>query len=301
MADHAGRRGGGPAGKIYRAAPLKELDDLPPPRYDLLDLKKFGPFRTFAVQSSRGCPFVCDFCSERFYLGGRYRWRPVDQMVGELERIKNRGSHFFFGESNFGGKKSRAMELMEGLVPLKIRWSTLWSSNLCLDTGFLDLARQSGVMHVNIGIESIDEEMLQGMKKGWNKASRYGEMFDNLRRRDISYSLNFIFGYDEEHPDVYEATLSFLEAHKVPAAYFNILTPTRGTALFERMKKANRIIDPDEIDRWPGQVCHIWPKTARPSRWSSAFRACTADSTACAPCCTGCPFPAPVRTCHHGS
>ncbi|GAB6966674.1 radical SAM protein [Komagataeibacter kakiaceti JCM 25156] len=252
--------------KIYRAAPLKELNNLPPPRYDLLDLKKFGPFRTFAVQSSRGCPFVCDFCSERFYLGGRFRWRPVDQMVSELERIKNKSSHFFFGESNFGGKKSRAMELMEGLVPLKIRWSTLWSSNLCLDTEFLDLARRSGVMHVNIGIESIDAEMLQDMKKGWNKASRYGEMFENLRKRDISYSLNFIFGFDNEHPDVYDATLTFLEAHKVPAAYFNILTPTKGTALFERMKKAGRIIDPDDIDRWPGQVCHIFPKNCTPGQ-----------------------------------
>lgn len=249
---------------IYRATPLKELNGLPAPRYDRLDLKKFGPFRTFAVQSSRGCPFVCDFCSERFYLGGRYRWRPVDEMVNELKLIKNRGSHFFFGESNFGGKKSRAMELMEGLVPLGIRWSTLWSSNLCLDKEFLDLARKSGVMHVNIGIESIDKDILDGMRKGWNKASRYHEMFENLRQRDISYSLNFIFGFDDEDHDIYRATISFLEEHKVPAAYFNILTPTKGTALFNRMEKAGRIINAPEIDRWPGQICQIWPKNCSP-------------------------------------
>jgi radical SAM superfamily enzyme YgiQ (UPF0313 family) len=250
--------------KIYRAEPLKALNDLPAPRYDLLDLRKFGPFRTFAVQSSRGCPFVCDFCSERFYLGGRYRWRPPAQMVEELQKIRHKGSHFFFGESNFGGKKSRAIELMEALIPLKIRWSTLWSSNLCTDKAFLDLARKSGVLHVNIGIESIDTEILDGMRKGWNNTSRYKEMFDNLRARDISFSLNFIFGFDEEDPEIYKATLAFLDEHKVPAAYFNILTPTKGTALFERMKMQGRIINPDEIDRWPGQTCQIWPKNCSP-------------------------------------
>lgn len=206
-----------------------------------------------------------------------------------------------FGESNFGGKKSRAMELMEGLVPLGIRWSTLWSSNLCLDKEFLDLARKSGVMHVNIGIESIDKDILDGMRKGWNKASRYHEMFENLRQRDISYSLNFIFGFDDEDHDIYRATISFLEEHKVPAAYFNILTPTKGTALFNRMEKAGRIINAPEIDRWPGQICQIWPKNCSPRKWKPAFSGCIKSSTPCAPSSSGCRFRrAPGLTCPRG-
>ena len=70
--------------KVYRAKPMADLAGLPRPRYDLLDLRKFGPFRTFTVQSSRGCPFRCDFCSERLYLGGEFRWRPTAEVVEEI-------------------------------------------------------------------------------------------------------------------------------------------------------------------------------------------------------------------------
>ena len=243
--------------KVYQAEPLTDLSDLPPPRYGLLDLRRFGPFRTYTIQSSRGCPFCCNFCSERLYLGGKYRWRPAADVVTEVK--KSGGRNFFFGESNFGGNRTRAMELMEALIPLHIRWSTLWSSYLCLDTEYLDLARRSGLLHVNIGIESIDAETLADMNKKMNKVGRYTEMLNNLRQRGISYSLNFIFGWDNEKPDVFESTMTFLLENKVPAAYFNILTPTKGTALFEEMLAEDRILDPEEIDRWPGQACHIKP------------------------------------------
>lgn len=249
--------------RIYRADPLDTLAGLPAPRYDLLDLRRFGPFRAFALQTSRGCPFVCDFCSERLYLGGRFRWRPATEVAEEIRACG--GRNLFFGESNFGGNKARAMELMEALVPLKVRWSTLWSSQLCLDGEFLDLAVRAGILHVNIGIESIDARALAGMNKRQNKVTRYAEMLANLRNRGISYSLNFIFGWDSETPDVYRATLDFLRQNKVPAAYFNILTPTRGTRLYDRLKSEGRILHEEVIDRWPGQFCHIRPLRGSPA------------------------------------
>lgn len=249
--------------EIYRAMPLQDLENLPHPRYDLLDMRRFGPFRTFTLQTSRGCPFVCDFCSERLYLGGSYRWRPPAEVAEEIRHCG--GQNLFFGESNFGGHRHRAMELMEALVPLKVRWSTLWSSQLCLDQEFLDLAVRSGVLHVNIGIESIDAETLASTRKRQNRVSRYTEMLANLRRRGISYSLNFIFGWDNETPDIYRSTLDFLALNKVPAAYFNILTPTAGTALYDRMKAEGRLITAEnQIDRWPGQFCHFRPRQGSP-------------------------------------
>lgn len=249
--------------KIYRAEPLQDLAGLPAPRYDLLDMRRYGPFRTFTLQSSRGCPFQCDFCSERLYLGGRYRWRPAAEVAEEIRRCG--GRNLFFGESNFGGNKPRALELMEAMIPLKVRWSTLWSSHLCLDQDFLDLAVRSGVLHVNIGIESIDSATLKAMRKTANKVNRYDEMVANLRQRGISFSLNFIFGWDGESPTVFDSTLEFLERNKVPAAYFNILTPTRGTRLYEEYLAAGRILDPESIDRWPGQLCQIRPEQGSPA------------------------------------
>ena len=154
---------------------------------------------------------------------------------------------------------------MEALIPLRLRWSTLWSSNLCLDKVFLDLARRSGLLHVNIGIESIDAATLALMNKKQNKADRYAEMFANLREREISYSVNLVFGWDTETPDVFDNTLKFLHRHKVPAAYFNVLTPQHGTALFEQLQKQGRVLNERQIDRWPGQICYFKPRWCSPS------------------------------------
>ena len=266
LADAAGGR----LQSVYRAEPLQDLAGLPMPRYDLLDLRRYGPFMTFSALSSRGCPFRCDFCSERLYLGGGYRCRPVAEVVDEVKRCRSR--NIFFGDSNFGGKRSHAMELMEALIPLKLRWSALWSAYLCNDKEFMDLARRSGLLHVNIGAESIDPHTLEGMNKQFNKVHKYTEMLDNLRRRGISYSLNFIFGWDGETEDVFRSTLDFLHEQKVPVAYFNILTPDKGAPLYDRMKSARRILNEQEIGRWPGQVCHIKPPYCTPEEMEQRVR-----------------------------
>jgi radical SAM superfamily enzyme YgiQ (UPF0313 family) len=151
------------------------------------------------------------------------------------------------------------VELMEALIPLKIRWSTLWSAYLCKNREFLDLAKRSGLLHVNLGIESIDRSTLAGMNKRVNKVKEYQEIFTSLRSRGISYSVNLIFGWDTETKEVFRSTLAFLMKHRVPAAYFNILTPHLGTALYETMKKEKRILDDYHMGRWPGLHCYIRP------------------------------------------
>jgi radical SAM superfamily enzyme YgiQ (UPF0313 family) len=249
--------------KIYQADLLPDLAGLPLPRYELLNLRRYGPFRTFTVSSSRGCPFRCEFCSERFLLGDTYRCRPVPEVVEEIRHWRLR--NILFGDSNFGGKRNHAMELMEALIPLKVRWSALWSSYLCNDGAFLDLAQRSGLLHVNIGIESINPDTLNSMNKRMNKVSRYAEMLANLRRRGISYSLNFIFGWDGETEGAFRATWDFLQDHEVPVAYFNILTPVKGTPLYDRLQGEGRIMNSHDIDRWPGQSCYIRPLCGSPA------------------------------------
>jgi radical SAM superfamily enzyme YgiQ (UPF0313 family) len=246
----------------YRAEKLSDLKSLPQPRYDLLNLRAYGWFKTYAVQATRGCPFTCDFCSERLYLGGGYRCRPVEEVVDEIKRTRSRW--ILFAESNFGGKRNYAMELMQAILPLKIRWSTLWSINLCADREFMDLAQRSGLLHLNLGMESIDPDTINSMRKRQNKVHEYHEILCDLRRRGISYSLNFVFGWDTETLDVIPATVQFLRDHKVPVAYFNILTPERGTALYDRMAKENRILNEAEMNRYPGQYCYFKPAYCTP-------------------------------------
>ena len=244
--------------KVYQAPQMKSISDLPLPRWDMLDLRKYGPFKTFSLMSSRGCPMQCEFCSERLYLGGGFRVRPVEDVIAD---IKHTGSkNVFFGDSDFGGKRAHAMKLMEAMIPLKLRWSALWTSFLCYDDEYMDLAQRSGLLHVNMGLESIDRDTLKGMNKNFNKVDRYSEMLGNLRRRGISYSLNFIFGWDTEQQGVFEHTLEFLHKEKVPVAYFNILCPEKGTMFFEKMKADDRILRLEDIGRFPGEFCHIKPK-----------------------------------------
>lgn len=190
------------------------------------------------------------------------RWR-LSGSAGRrlIEEIKRCGSkNIFFGDSDFGGKQARAMELMEAMIPLKLRWSALWTSFLCLDNEYMDLAKRSGLLHINMGIESIDPDTLKGMNKRFNKVDKYSQILESLRKRGISYSLNFIFGWDNETAGVFRATLDFLEREKVPVAYFNILCPEIGTMFYERMKSKDRILRIEDIGRYPGEFCHLKPR-----------------------------------------
>ena len=206
-----------------------------------------------------------------------YRYRPVADVIEELKynRIKN----VLFADSTFAGKKSHTIELLEALIPLKVRWSALWSSNLCRDQRFLDLAKRSGLLHVNIGLETVDRETLAGMNKKINKFNYYKEIIDNLRKRGISYSFNFVFGYDTEDESIYDQTLAFLRENKVPAAYFNILTPHKGTPLYDRLQSEGRLIDPDNIGRWPGLTCYFRPTHCTPMVLERKSGECTGNST----------------------
>ena len=244
--------------KIYRGDRPAPLAGLPAPRWDLLDPRKYVFYRPFVIQYSRGCPYTCDFCAERRLNGDYgYRYRPTEEVVEDIKRCGSR--HIFFAASQFAGNKAHAMELMEALIPLKIRWSTLVSAHFCLDPKFMDLAERSGLLHVNMGVESIDQKTLHAMNKDSNRVRQYGDVIHNLTRRDISYSLNFVFGSDEEEEDVFRTTLEFLFEHKAQTAYFNILVPLRGTLVHEQLKADGRLIDEENMERWPGLSCHFKP------------------------------------------
>lgn len=188
-------------------------------------------------------------------MSTRYRFRSVQEIVDEIRHIKIK--NIFFADSIFAGKKEHSMELIEALIPLKIRWVTLWTAYLCRDQEFMDLAKRSGLLHVNMGMESISREVLAAMNKKFNKVDQYEEILANLRKRGISYSLNFVFGYDGETPDTFDATLEFLHHHKVPVAYFYTLSPHKGTPLYTRLQAEGRLIDETQLDRWPGSHCEI--------------------------------------------
>jgi len=244
--------------KFYRRSTPASLQGMPTPRWDLLNPKHYVFYRPFVIQQSRGCPYNCDFCAERRLNGDYgYRDRPVEEVVEEIRKCG--GRHIFFAASQFVGHKERTMQLLEALIPLKIHWSALFSPRFGLDAKFLDLAKRSGLLHVNMGIESVSQTTLKSMHKEVNRSDSYETMIRNLNVRNISYSFNFVFGGDEDEPDVFPTTLKFLQENKVPAAYFNLMAPLRGTPLHDRMKSEGRLIDEPNLERWAGVSCHFQP------------------------------------------
>jgi radical SAM superfamily enzyme YgiQ (UPF0313 family) len=245
--------------QFYQREEVASLKGLPTPRWDLLKKQYYAFYSPYVIQQSRGCPYTCDFCAERRLNGDYgYRDRPAAEIVEEIRR--SGGRHVFFAASQFVGHPARTMELLEALIPLKIRWSALFSPRFGLDAKFLDLAKRSGLLHVNMGIESISQATLNTMHKQFNKSHSYDAMIRNLNERGISYSFNFVFGEDSDDETVFPETLAFLHRHKVPAAYFNVLAPLRGTAVYERLKAEDRLVDEPNMDRWPGVFHHYRPR-----------------------------------------
>ena len=157
----------------YRADRLHDLKNLPLPRWELLDIRKyFVPF--LPVQTTRGCPFNCTFCEVPIFYGGTYRHRPIGEVIEDVKRVPTRKIQFI--DDNITGNREYARELFKALVPLGVRWSCLWTINTSRDPELLDLAKKSGVYHVNIGIESIDTVQSPAGKKNQGKipAKKHG-------------------------------------------------------------------------------------------------------------------------------
>lgn len=244
--------------EYYASERLHDLKGLPLPRRDLLDPSSFTRFHTVAVQTSRGCPNACEFCTERFYLGPKYRMRPVEEVVEEIRATGSK--RIFFADSTLAAHRGRTMRLMESLIPLGIRWSALWTADRARDREFMKLARRSGLLHVNIGIESIKPETLEGMNKRTTRAEDLDEVVSTLRSLDISFSFNLIFGWDSDTLDDFRSTLEFLKDRKVHAAFFNPFTPHKGTAVYDRYLEEGRIIGhAEDLGRYPGVRAGIRP------------------------------------------
>ncbi len=285
--------------KFYRAPRFHPLEGLPIPRHDLVRRPRHRWLKTFSVQFSRGCPFKCEFCSERFFVGERWRSRPPREVVEEVRATGAR--YVFFADSMFAGKRTQAMELMEALIPLKIRWSTLWTTYLCRDDEFMDLAKRSGLLHVNMGMKSISQNTLNDMNKGFNKVYQYDEILAGLKRRAISYSLNFVFGFDGEQLSAFPATLEFLERHKVPVAFFTSSMLTRARRFTNACKARAGCSTRTERSACPATSATSDRPTARQRSWSGRCKSSTTSFTRCRRCCAVCRSPSPRPTLSRGS
>ena len=207
--------------------------------YSVFKGKKYNPIGL--VQFSRGCKFACEFCSVHAFYKNSVRLKSIDTIVEEIKNINEK--FVFFIDDNLFSDEKRAENLFKALIPLKKKWCCQISIDIAKDKKLLNLMRKSGCFMVIIGFESLNKQNLIQMKKGVNiKNNDYDSLIKNINDASIMIYGTFVIGYDYDTKNTAEELMKFALKHKFAIANFNPLMPMPGTALFERLKKENRLI-----------------------------------------------------------
>ena len=239
----------------YQPETLPDLSDLPIPKFSLMDLSRYMSCRTdglmrllptpvLPVQTARGCPHGCEFCSVTALNGRKFRTRPIDDVIREIRASGARSCMFL--DDNIFAIPRRAKELFEALIPLKISWHGQGTIDAAKDPELLRLARRSGLTILFIGLESLSVNALKAMGKTQNVVADYGKHLQSFRKAGISVMASMIFGFGPEEPEVFDKTCDFLTANQVSYATWWLLTPFPGTGLFDRLKEEGRL----KQDKW---------------------------------------------------
>ncbi len=230
--------------RIYDGVRLK-ADKLVPARHDL-----FHPRYAFAsIQTTRGCPWRCDFCTVHAFNGTAYRQRPVQDILDEIEMTSEKEYLFFVDDNIIGySKKSmaRTIELLKGMKArgLKREWFSQASINFAENEEMLQLAHDTGCKMVLLGIESEKLEGLEETNKDLNKKigfGHYDDIFNKIHEYGIAVLGTFIFALDTDTPEDLKKRVDFIINSKVDAFQTSVLTPFPGTGTYRKFMEEDRI------------------------------------------------------------
>jgi len=236
--------------RIYKADNFIDMKDVPVPRRSLLNYEMYTSFST--LQSTRGCPFKCDFCSVTTFFGNSYRCRPVEDVINEVKGLPDKKVVFL--DDNIVGRPKYAKELMKALIPLNIKWGSQGSITIAKDDELLSLYSKSGGKYIFIGFESLSEGNLDDVQKGWNTIKNYEAAIKKIHDAGIDIIGSFIFGLDNDTVSSFRTVLNFIMKNKIDNAMFNVLTPLPGTKLSEKLEKEGKIFNRDWANYHTGTV-----------------------------------------------
>ncbi|WP_435954724.1 B12-binding domain-containing radical SAM protein [Dryocola sp. BD626] len=225
----------------YQGSRERSLDDYPLDR-SIFAGKRYAPMAL--VQYSRGCRFACNFCSIQAFYPDGVRTRPVEQVAAEIESLPA-GRFIAFIDDNLFVNRKKLEALLTILTPLRRRWGCQISIDVARSETLLDKLAEAGCGFALIGFESMSPGNLRQMGKSWNHAAGdYRQVIQALHARGICVYGTFIFGYDDDTPETILQCLSFAQKNHIEVANFNLLIPTPGTALYQRLQEEERLISP---------------------------------------------------------
>ncbi len=234
-----------------------DLDDLPYPDFTLVEGAE--NISLIPIQTSRGCPHNCKFCSVWKMFGRNYRTRSVEGVTEELKSLSKQlpKSHIFFYDDNFSAHPERTKHLLdnmlrEDLIPHS--WSAQESVKISKDQELLALMEKSGCRHLCLGLESIDPDVLDD----YGKRQTVGEIKNSIQAlhdHNLSVHGMFVFGGENDKPSTVRETLDFSLNNQIDTAQYSILTPFPGTTIYQELSEQGRIFA-EGVDQWKNYDAH---------------------------------------------
>ncbi|MFC1949724.1 B12-binding domain-containing radical SAM protein [Chloroflexota bacterium] len=233
---------------IYESDERPDIDQTPTPLWSLIDMKKYSSMN---LQYSRGCPFDCEFCDIIILNGHKPRTKSKDQLLAELDALHNHGwrGGVFIVDDNFIGNKKK---LKAETLPAVVEWSkkkkypfafyTEVSINLADDEDLMQLMIESGFDRVFIGIETPNEESLAECNKLPNKGRDLAASVKTLQNHGFEVQGGFIVGFDSDPISIFKSQINFIQKSGIVTAMVGLLNAPRGTRLYQRLKKENRLV-----------------------------------------------------------
>lgn len=243
--------------------------DTPLPRFDLVLNKKIGDL--LPVQAGRGCPRSCSFCSVYCLYKNKYIRRPIPDVIRDIEHIRSLGFRkFMLLDDNIMSDREYMMELLDHIIPLRMKWMSQCSIEIGKDAELLKKLAKSGCTTLSFGLESILQESLDSMNKSWARVKDYPVLIRNIRSAGIDISTEMVVGADGDTLESIRLTADFIRKNKVVVPRFYILTPIPGTKFYDEMKAADRIYIEDMYSYNGSQAVHI-PKNMTPEELTKAY------------------------------
>lgn len=227
---------------FYKAKKQVKSADIPPLRRNLLS---FHPLSD-GMKITRGCYYKCDFCSITYFFKHTFRTRPINEVITELKSLSHK--IVFIHDANLTADVEYSKTLFKEMIKEGTNKKWLANGNIFVlgkDEEFLSLAKKAGCIAWTIGFESISQKSLNSVNKFGNKVKNYNKWITTIRKHGMSINGLFMFGFDDDKPDIFDKTIDALNKLEIDAGEFNIITPLPGTPLFDRMKKEGRILTED--------------------------------------------------------
>jgi radical SAM superfamily enzyme YgiQ (UPF0313 family) len=225
-----------------------EMTLSPVPRFDLLHL---DDYIILGIQTSRGCPFNCEFCDIVNLYGRKPRYKTPDQVLAELDTIYNLGwrREILICDDNFIGNQTHARAILKKLIPWMqnhgepFSFWTQVSANLGHHAAMVDMLTAANFGNVFIGVESPDEAVLVGNRKYQNLKNPLGQSLANIGANGLTVVPSFIMGFDQETQGAGDRICAFVEEYNLPTVMLNLLQALPNTALWDRLQQENRLTE----------------------------------------------------------